>query len=127
MEKAFKYVLRVDSGTLVEVTRVVYLEWHRTRRRENYQMEKKRAHGEALKRWVKISFCYYQAGTEKHAGEKCVEIGVNVEIVRKHGPPTGTRHPAAPDAFFTDVELSCRYSRKSMRKRRDRILGLFCM
>ena len=40
-----KYVLRADSGTFVEVTREVYLEWHRAGRRERYQMEKKRAHG----------------------------------------------------------------------------------
>lgn len=40
-----KYVLRTGSGTFVEVTRDVYLEWHRSRRREKYQIEKKRAHG----------------------------------------------------------------------------------
>lgn len=32
-----KYVLRADSGTFVEVTRDVYLEWYRSRRREKYQ------------------------------------------------------------------------------------------
>ena len=40
-----KYMLRADSRTSVEVTREVYLEWHRAGRRERYQMEKKRAHG----------------------------------------------------------------------------------
>ncbi len=40
-----KYVLPAGKGAFVEVTRDVYLEWHQSRRREKYQMEKKRAHG----------------------------------------------------------------------------------
>lgn len=39
------YVLRMGDGTLVEVGREVYLEWHQSRRRERYQEEKKRKHG----------------------------------------------------------------------------------
>ena len=34
------YVLRMADGTLVEVTREVYLEWHQSRRREKYQKER---------------------------------------------------------------------------------------
>ena len=36
------YVLRGNDGTLVEVTREVYLEWYQSRRRERYQDEKKK-------------------------------------------------------------------------------------
>lgn len=32
------YVLRMGDGTLVEVTREVYLEWYQSRRRERYQI-----------------------------------------------------------------------------------------
>lgn len=36
------YVLRTSDGTVVEVTREVYLEWYQFRRRERYQREKER-------------------------------------------------------------------------------------
>lgn len=34
------YVLRMPDGTLVQVTREVYLEWYQSRRSEKYQIEK---------------------------------------------------------------------------------------
>lgn len=39
------YVLRMADGTLVDVTREVYLEWYQSRRRERYQIERSRKHG----------------------------------------------------------------------------------
>ncbi len=36
------YVLRMADGTLVEVDREVYLEWHQSRRKEKYQKERSR-------------------------------------------------------------------------------------
>lgn len=39
------YMLRMEDGTLVDVTREVYLEWHQSRRRERYQKEWNRKHG----------------------------------------------------------------------------------
>lgn len=39
------YVLRMGDGTLVEVTREVYLEWYQSRRREKYQAERSRKNG----------------------------------------------------------------------------------
>lgn len=39
------YVLRTSDGTIVEVTREVYLEWYQSRRRERYQNEKKQKYG----------------------------------------------------------------------------------
>ena len=39
------YVLRAGDGTVVEVTREVYLEWYQSRRRERYQNEKKQKYG----------------------------------------------------------------------------------
>ena len=39
------YVLRMGDGTLVEVSREVYLEWNQSRRRERYQKEKDRKRG----------------------------------------------------------------------------------
>lgn len=39
------YVLRMEDGTLVEVSCEVYLEWHQSRRRERYQKEKSQKYG----------------------------------------------------------------------------------
>lgn len=39
------YVLRMADGTLIEVTREVYLEWYQSRRRERYQKECNQKHG----------------------------------------------------------------------------------
>lgn len=36
------YVLRTSDGTIVEVTREVYLEWYQSRRQERYQKEQER-------------------------------------------------------------------------------------
>ena len=36
------YVLRMKDGTLVEVSKDVYQEWHQFKRREKYQKEKSR-------------------------------------------------------------------------------------
>lgn len=39
------YILRMGDGTLIEVTREVYLEWYQSRRRERYQQEQKQKYG----------------------------------------------------------------------------------
>ena len=38
-------MLRMADGTLVDVTREVYLEWYQSRRRERYQNEQNQKHG----------------------------------------------------------------------------------
>ena len=40
-----KYILRVQNGELLEVTREVYLEWYQSRRREKYQRERDQKYG----------------------------------------------------------------------------------
>lgn len=40
-----RYVLRMGDGTLVEVSREVYLEWYQSKRKERYQQERNRKHG----------------------------------------------------------------------------------
>lgn len=40
-----KYIIRMGDGTLVEVSREVYLEWYGSRRRERYQKERDRKYG----------------------------------------------------------------------------------
>lgn len=40
-----RYVLRVADGSLVEVSREVYLEWYQSKRRERYQVERDKKYG----------------------------------------------------------------------------------
>lgn len=40
-----KYMLRVQNGELLEVTREVYLEWYQSKRREKYQRERDQKYG----------------------------------------------------------------------------------
>lgn len=40
-----QYVIRLNNGTLVEVTRDVYLAWYQSLRKERYQKEQSRKHG----------------------------------------------------------------------------------
>ena len=40
-----KYFIRLGNGTLVEVNREIYLEWHRSKRKERYQKERDREYG----------------------------------------------------------------------------------
>lgn len=40
-----KYIIRLNNGTLVEVNREIYLEWHRSKRKERYQKERDREYG----------------------------------------------------------------------------------
>lgn len=47
-----RYVLRMRDGTLVEVSRAVYLEWYQSKRRERYQQERDRKYGViSLEEW----------------------------------------------------------------------------
>ena len=52
------YVLRVENGTLVEVTREVHLEWYQSRRRERYQNEKMKKHGECSLEGLEENGCF---------------------------------------------------------------------
>ena len=40
-----KYFIRLGNDMLVEVNREIYLEWHRSKRKERYQKECDREHG----------------------------------------------------------------------------------
>lgn len=124
-----RYVLRMGDGSLVEVTRQVYLEWYQSRRREKYQREKMQKYG----------VCSLDMIEEKGAIQKlCVRVenepeetaikNICVEKLRK-----GLEKLPEPDAFLIDLlffkevtvkdaaEL-CGCSRKTIQNRRKRIL-----
>lgn len=125
-----KYVLRADSGTYVEVTREVYLEWHQARRREKYQMEKKRAHGvcslETLGENIRpaVPGGYWENTPEENA----IRLACMEKLWESMAHLTQQDVRLLQMLFFeemtiTDAAVSCGCSRKSIRKRRDRILG----
>ncbi|MFQ9889931.1 MAG: hypothetical protein ACLRWM_05920 [Streptococcus sp.] len=47
------YILRTENGTLVEVTREVYLEWYQSRRRENTSRNRNRNTVFAVLMWCR--------------------------------------------------------------------------
>ena len=71
-----KYVLRMIDGSLVEVSREVYLEWYQSKRRERYQAECDQKYG----------ICSLNELEEKRANcELSINVGDSVEdiILRK--------------------------------------------
>ena len=44
-KKRGRYVLRIDNGHLIEVSKEIYQEWYRLRRREKYQKQRDQKHG----------------------------------------------------------------------------------
>ena len=125
-----KYVLRADSGTFVEVTREVYLEWHQAGHRERYQMEKKRAHGvyslETLGENIHpaIPGGYWENTPEENAiRSACMEKLCESLTCLPEQDARLLQMLFFEEITVTDAALSYGCSRKSIQKRRDRILG----
>ena len=120
------YVLRAGDGTMVEVTREVYLEWYQSRRRERYQNERKQRDGisslEALSEKGILPDGRADSPEEMVIRELCVEKLRSV-----------MEELAKADAyllyllFFEEVTVKeaaqlCGCSRKTIANRRKRIL-----
>lgn len=124
-----KYVLRAGGGALVEVTREVYLEWHRSRRREKYQAERKRAHGEcsleALGGDIRPAqpSGYWENTPEENAARIICMEKLRESIGRLPEQDARlVRMLFFEEMTVTDAALTCGCSRKSIRKRRERVL-----
>ncbi len=125
-----KYVLRTGSGTFVEVTREVYLEWHRSRRREKYQAEQKRAHGVCSLETLGENAClavpggYWENTPEENAVRAVCMEKLRDSLARLPGQDARLLHMLFfEEMTVTDAARLCGCSRKSIRKRRERILG----
>lgn len=120
------YVLRMGDGTLVEVTREVYLEWYQSRRREKYQEERSRKNGvcslEQLEEKAGTAIPMRDSLEETAIREMCIE---KLREVMNNLPEM--------DAyllyllFFEEVTVKeaaqlCGCSRKTVENRRKRIL-----
>lgn len=121
------YILRMGDGTLVEVTREVYLEWYRSRRRERYQQEQKQKYGvcslEELEKGgtsvINVTDSLEETAIKKICVDKLREImnslpGEDVHLLYL--------------LFFEEVSVKeaaqlCGCSRKTIENRRKRILN----
>lgn len=124
------YVLRMGDGSLVEVTREVYLEWYQSRRRERYQEEKKRKYGVcSLDRLEETVSAWRTAGLECSGLEESVVKEMCLEKLRE-----GLGRIREQDAFlirllfFEEVTVKdaawiCGCSSRTVQNRRKRILG----
>ena len=120
------YVLRVENGTLVEVTREVYLEWYQSRRRERYQNEKMQKHGVCSLEVLEENGCFsVQSGTSL---EEAILKKMYIDKLREV-----MESLPEEDAyliyllFFAEVTVKeaaqiCGCSRKTIQNRRKRIL-----
>lgn len=124
-----RYVLRMGDGSLVEVTREVYLEWYQSRRREKYQREKMQKYGVCSLDMIEENGGYQkQCIHVENEPEETAIKNICVERLRK-----GLEQLSEPDAFLIDLlffkevnvkdaaEL-CGCSRKTIQNRRNRIL-----
>lgn len=55
-----KYIIRMGDGTLVEISREVYLEWYGSKRRERYQKERDRKHGVCSIEALEEKGCFHE-------------------------------------------------------------------
>lgn len=120
------YVLRVKNGTLVEVTREVYLEWYQSRRRERYQNEKMKKHGVCSLESLEENGCFsVQSDTSP---EEAVLKKIYIDKLRE-----AMENLPEEDAyllyllFFEEVTVKevaqiCGCSRKTIQNRRKMIL-----
>lgn len=124
-----RYVLRMTDGTLVEVTREVYLEWHQSRRRERYQKERNRKYGvcslNELKEWGGLS------GISVNVGEGLEETALRnlcrgkVREILGNLPAEDARLIELlyfMEATVTEAAQILGCSRKTVQNRRKRIL-----
>lgn len=121
------YVLRTCEGTVVEVTREVYLEWYQSRRRERYQNEKKK----------KYSVSSLETLEEQGNISIGVSDGIEDIVIRKMCAEklrSVMKELAKEDVyllyllFFEEVTIKeaaqiCGCSRKTIANRRKRILA----
>ena len=123
------YVLRAADGTLVEVTREVYLEWYQSRRREKYQLEKMRKYGVSSLDVIEEQG-YFQKpylALENEPEEMALK-NICVEKLRSGLEQLSEQDAYLIDLLFfkeatvTDAARICGCSRKTIQNRRKRIL-----
>lgn len=127
------YMLRMEDGTLVEVSREIYLEWYQSRRRERYQKEKDRKHGisnidelEERGNCLSMPFCIQNEVEETALRNICRD---NVRKALEKLPVADARLMELlyfKSATVTDAAKIYGCSRRTIQNRRKRILAELC-
>lgn len=123
------YVLRMDDGTLVEVSRDVYLEWHQSRRKERYQKEKSQKYGvysldelEERGNYRGMPF-FVHDGLEEAALRNICRDNVKEALGKLPEPDAGLIDLLYfKEVTVTEAAKMCNCSRKTIQNRRRRIL-----
>lgn len=123
------YVLRMDDGTLVEVSRNVYLEWHQSRRKERYQKEKSQKYGvysldelEERENYRGMPFFVHDGLEEAALRNICRD---NVKEALGKLPESDAELIGLlyfKEVTVTEAAKMCNCSRKTIQNRRRRIL-----
>lgn len=123
------YALRMEDGTLVEVDREVYLEWHQSRRRERYQKEKSKKHGVYSLDGLEEKGCCRKMPFSVHDGpEETALRNICRDKVREALGKLPKQDAGLIDLLYfkeatvTDAAKMCGCSRKTIQNRRRRIL-----
>lgn len=123
------YVLRMEDGTLVEVSREVYLEWYQSRRRERYQQEKNRKYGirsldelEEKGMRSRMPFCVREGLEETVLRDICREK-VRKALAKLPDSDAGLIEMLYfKEVTVTEAAQICGCSRNTIQNRRKRIL-----
>lgn len=127
------YVLRMEDGTLVEVSRDIYQEWYQSRRRERYQQERDQKYRKcSLNELEEKNICFdrsffVQEGVEEAALQHICRNKVREALEQL----TDSDAKLIELLYFkertvTDVAEICSCSKKTIRNRRKRILEELC-
>lgn len=122
------YVLRVENGTLVEVTREVYLEWYQSRRRERYQNEKMQKHGVCSLEGLEENGCFFVQSDISPEEEVFKKLYIDKLREAMDNLPEEDAYLIYL-LFFEEITVKeaaqlCGCSRKTIRNRRKRILEI---
>lgn len=124
------YVLRMEDGTLVEVSKDIYQEWYQSHRRERYQREKNQKHGDcSLNALEEKNICFgmpfcVQEGVEETALRNICRDKVREALKElKESDARLIELLYFRELTVTDTAEICGCSRNTIRNRRKRILG----
>ncbi|WP_277406663.1 sigma-70 family RNA polymerase sigma factor [Lacrimispora xylanisolvens] len=124
-----RYVLRMGDGSLVEVSREVYLEWYQSRRREKYQIERNLKYGVCSLDVIEENGGFLKKdGHMRNEPEEDTLKKLCMEMLQE-----GLKSLSEQDAylihllFFEEITIKdaaqiCGCSRKTIQNRRKRIL-----
>lgn len=123
------YVLRMIDGSLVEVSRDVYLEWYQSKRRERYQLERDQKHGVCSLNELeeKNEICDLSINVEK-----TVFRNICQEKMRDVLSKLSTEDAILIEMLYfredtvADVAQIFRCNRKTIQNRRKKILDKLC-